>query len=218
MSQSSLPLFSSLQLTQMLCARVCHDMVSPLSAINSGLELLSESASSDNTEILDLLTHSARAATRRLVMMRTAFGSGAGGSCLNDLADLAAQGVDPEKFTLIWSLPPQCLAAHPDLHNWARLSINLLMLAVESAPYGGTIGIIAAPGNKFQMTLNLEGPTVVVHEEVRQTLQEPLQGMPESPRVAQAFWTRTILGALGRGIQIDVSGKTQLRFYTYSIV
>lgn len=217
MSHSSMPPSSALQLTQMLCARVCHDMVSPLSAINSGLELLSESTSSENTEIIDLIAHSARAATRRLIMMRAAFGSGAGVSSLDDLAELAAQGIDAQKFKLSWSFPPQCLAHHPDLHNWARLSINLLMLAAECAPYGGAIGIVAVPGDRFQMAFSLETPTVVVHEEVRETLQGLVPVVPESPRVAQAFWARTILGALGRGLQIDVSGKTQLRLQTYSI-
>jgi len=65
------------RVAQLLCSRLCHDLVSPIGAVNAGLELLEEAADDDG-RALGLITTSAAEAARRLAFYRVAFGLGVG--------------------------------------------------------------------------------------------------------------------------------------------
>src|SRR5690606_41723778 len=60
-------------LAALLCSRVCHDVISPVGAINNGLELLDEGAA--DADALDLIRTSALNAAVRLKFARLAFGA-----------------------------------------------------------------------------------------------------------------------------------------------
>src|SRR5690606_41497048 len=64
---------------ELLCSRLCHDLVGPVGAVNNGLELVEEDPSSLD-DIMPLLTSSARQAWKRLDFFRIAFGFGGGRS------------------------------------------------------------------------------------------------------------------------------------------
>ena len=64
---------SGSDLAALLCSRVCHDVISPVGAINNGLELLDEGGS--DAEALDLIRTSALNASVRLKLARLAFGA-----------------------------------------------------------------------------------------------------------------------------------------------
>ena len=51
-----------LEVAKLLCSRLCHDIVSPASAINNGMELLSGEDSAEQNEVMDLITNSAHEA------------------------------------------------------------------------------------------------------------------------------------------------------------
>ena len=57
-------------LAALLCSRVCHDVISPVGAINNGLELLDEGGS--DADALDLIRTSALNASVRLKLARLA--------------------------------------------------------------------------------------------------------------------------------------------------
>ena len=63
-------------LAQLLCSRLCHDLVGPAGAVNAGLEL-AEDGDLDG-DALDLVTSSAAEVTRRLAFFRIAFGAAGG--------------------------------------------------------------------------------------------------------------------------------------------
>ena len=68
-------------LAALLCSRVCHDVISPVGAINNGLELLDEGGTDDDA--LDLIRTSALNASVRLKFARLAFGaSGSAGASI----------------------------------------------------------------------------------------------------------------------------------------
>jgi len=60
-------------LAALLCSRVCHDIISPVGAINNGLELLDEGGA--DVEAMDLIRSSALNASVRLKFARLAFGA-----------------------------------------------------------------------------------------------------------------------------------------------
>ena len=64
---------SDLELAQLLCTRLCHDLAGPIGAVTNGAELL-QSDPSFAAEAGDLLINSAKTASVRLKALRIAFG------------------------------------------------------------------------------------------------------------------------------------------------
>tara|TARA_B100000686_G_C16622243_1_gene879888 strand:- start:268 stop:912 length:645 start_codon:yes stop_codon:yes gene_type:complete len=64
------------RVTQLLCSRLCHDLVGGISAVNTGIEFMTDS--DVNPEALDLVNKSADRVTRRLNFFRGALGYGGG--------------------------------------------------------------------------------------------------------------------------------------------
>src|SRR6185312_9911541 len=68
---------NSLDLASLLCSRLCHDLMSPVGALNNGIELLADETDPDMREkCLELLGDSARATANKLKFFRLAFGAG----------------------------------------------------------------------------------------------------------------------------------------------
>ena len=70
-----------LRVLELVCSRICHDLVSPVGAVNNGIELIREMADDDapssglESEALALIAHSAEQGSRRLRVLRIAYGA-----------------------------------------------------------------------------------------------------------------------------------------------
>ncbi len=72
----ALPEISALDLSALLCSRVCHDIISPVGAVANGLELLDEDVDEETREIaMGLIRSSTANASARLQFARIAFGA-----------------------------------------------------------------------------------------------------------------------------------------------
>src|SRR5690349_24069014 len=70
---------NSVELASLLCSRLCHDLLSPVGALNNGIELLADEQDPEMRErCLELLAESARATANKLKFFRLAFGAGGG--------------------------------------------------------------------------------------------------------------------------------------------
>ena len=65
-----------LSILELVCSRLCHDMVGPVGAAANGIELLRELGNGQGDDIIDMTDASARTAWRRLEFFRVAFGYG----------------------------------------------------------------------------------------------------------------------------------------------
>jgi histidine phosphotransferase ChpT len=130
----------SLDLAALLCSRVCHDVISPVGAIVNGLEVLEdENDASMRDFALDLIRKSARQASARLQFARLAFGAAGSAGASIDLGDAeqVARGMfQDDKVTLSWSAPRALLPK-----NRVKLLLNLLVIATNAVPRGGTIDV-----------------------------------------------------------------------------
>ena len=149
---------SALDLAALLCSRLCHDLVSPVGAINNGLEVLAEEKSEEMRESAqDLVSKSARQASAKLQFARIAFGAAGSAGAEIDLGDAeaVAQGYfEAEKADLDWRLPRLYLAK-----NKVKLLLNLLVVALTAVPRGGRISIeFADQENSAGFVIRAEGP------------------------------------------------------------
>src|SRR3982751_1856998 len=70
---------NAVDLASLLCSRLCHDLMSPVGALNNGIELLADEQDPEMREkCLELLADSARASANKLKFFRLAFGAGGG--------------------------------------------------------------------------------------------------------------------------------------------
>jgi histidine phosphotransferase ChpT len=150
---------SAPDLAALLCSRVCHDIISPVGAINNGLELLDEGGADEDA--MNLIRASARNASARLQFARIAFGAAGSAGMLIDTGDAEAVAIaflKNEKPELIWNGGRALLPK-----NKVKLLLNLILIANGAIPRGGRITVTledleSAP--KF--TLAASGPMVRV--------------------------------------------------------
>ncbi len=125
-------------LAALLCSRVCHDVISPVGAINNGLELLDEGGA--DADAMDLIRTSALNASVRLKFARLAFGaSGSVGASIDTgEAERAAKdfAAAEKKTEVVWTGPRAIIAK-----NRVKLLLNLFLVAYSSIPRGGVIEV-----------------------------------------------------------------------------
>src|SRR6476620_6704922 len=142
---------AGLDLAALLCSRVCHDLISPTGAIVNGLEVLEESKDDETRDFaLALIKKSAGQASARLQFCRLAFGAaGSAGAEINlgDAEAVARGFVEDDKTKLAWNLP-RALAPK----NRVKLLLNLLLVATQAIPRGGTLSVEGDPSQGFRIT------------------------------------------------------------------
>src|SRR3546814_5278082 len=101
-----------LRILELVCSRLCHDLVGPVGAVNNGIELLEEFDPSMADDVLPLLRNSARQAWRRLDFFRLAFGAAGGreSRTLGELGRYAAGWVASDSLWLNIGVLLACIA------------------------------------------------------------------------------------------------------------
>jgi histidine phosphotransferase ChpT len=143
-----------LRITELLAARLCHELVSPVGAINNGVELLADDPEFAE-DAAQLIGQSAAQATKRLQFYRIAYGSTvaiAGDSARKATLDLFAEG----KIACVW---PETLALTPG----SKLACNLLLVAAEALPRGGGLTLSDATSGGIEVLAAGEGARLPAH-------------------------------------------------------
>lgn len=169
----------SLDLSALLCSRVCHDVISPVGAIVNGLEVLEDESDTSMREFaLELISKSAKQASARLQFARIAFGAAGSAGASIDLADAekVSRGMfGDEKTQLTWSAPQ---ALYPK--NKVKLLLNLVMIATTTIPRGGRIDVVVSGDG--------EAPSIVItskgtHARIPPHVEDLIAGTPENGAV-----------------------------------
>ncbi len=181
-------------LPALIGSRICHDLISPIGAINNGLELLGMSGAVSGPE-MDLISDSVANANARIRFFRVAFGA-AGDQQMNRaevvsiLEDLAKGG----RFSFHWG----------PLEGSSRSDVRMAFLAalcLESAlPYGGSITTLCADG---QWTVIGEGRKVNLDESLWARLTDENATTEVAPAQVQFALLPLAAAQAGRKIEVD---------------
>jgi histidine phosphotransferase ChpT len=191
------------ELAAYLAARMCHDFISPASAIASGLDLLDDPSAQDmREEAMGLIASSARKLTDLLSFSRVAFGASASAETF-DVRDLdkLAQGVFGHmRADLEW------LTDTPSVNKpAARTLLNLAQMAGAALPTGGTAKVRAVQeGAAYAIAVEAIGPRARLRPEVLAGLQGQPQGEGLHGHWVQAYYVHLFVGDAGGRVFADV--------------
>ncbi|MGB3548874.1 MAG: histidine phosphotransferase family protein [Saprospiraceae bacterium] len=193
---------SQTDLAALLCSRLCHDMLSPVGALNNGLELLSdESDPAMRQRCLELLEQSARTSANKLKFFRLAFGAAGGFGDRVPSEEphelLNALTADDERLTLEWAV------AEPNLAKPAvKVLLNLAAIGLDSLVRGGTLAVGAERNNgATEIAIRASGPKVVFDPVIGKALAGELADEDLSGRTAPAHMIRQLADEQGGGVQ-----------------
>ena len=196
---------NSVELASLLCSRLCHDLMSPVGALNNGIELLADEQDPEmRAQCLELLGDSARATANKLKFFRLAFGAGGGfGEAIdaND-AKVALQGIfGPERrIELGWMVADEKLSK-----GAMKLMLNLALIAGDALVRGGRLDVGAeTTGAGLEIAIRGEGPRVMLDAGLREMLT---RGAPDGgdiePRAAGAWLAKALAAEAGGTIQLS---------------
>jgi histidine phosphotransferase ChpT len=184
---------SEVDLASLLCSRLCHDLLSPVGAMNNGLELLADEHDPEMKQrCMDLLAESAKSAADKLKFFRLAFG--AAGGFGNDVDPGEAKAViEPlvtasGRTTLEWAVPAGLMPKRA-----IKILLNLVLLANDALVRGGTLFVGAeSREGEHEIVIRANGPKIVMDEAIRSTLAGNLDASMVDSRTAAAWMARNL--------------------------
>jgi histidine phosphotransferase ChpT len=198
-------------LASLLCSRLCHDLMSPVGALNNGIELLADETDPEMREkCLELLADSARASANKLKFFRLAFGAagGFGDEIDTHEAEAALEGLfgAERRVQLGWVVGEEKLPK-----GAVKLLLNLALLGGDALVRGGRLDVGAEINNgKIELAVRAEGPRILLDPVLRVTLATGGDGAAVEPRAAAAWLAHNLASEAGGSIQLSDPGSDVL--------
>ena len=200
--------------TELLCSRLCHDLISPLGAINNGVEIVGEGDPSVLSDAIALIGSSARKATARLAYFRLAFGGWGSepASSFGSIRKAVELHFDEKKSPIIWSKPGTAdeTAVEKDA---AKLLLNLLLVAAECAQREAKIDVSAEfDGGKPRLHIAVQGERCKLRDDVRTGFVDAMSSGDLTVRNVIAQHCQRLCGSLGVTLAIAEPAPNSIEF------
>lgn len=202
---------NDMRVAELLASRLCHDVVGPIGAVNNGMELLNDGELDMADDALRLATQSAQQAADLLQFYRMAYGMAGHrqGGDLKPMHDLAVRLFAHHKASLDWSVHAMPTGL-PD--SAGKLILNMLLLASEALPRGGTVGVLFAEDDGMhEIAVVAVGADAGLREETQAGLAEGAPVAELTPRSVQPYFTGQLAAAMNGRLEVSVVGPGHLR-------
>jgi histidine phosphotransferase ChpT len=192
----------TIRLVELVCARLCHDLGGLIGTVGNALEMVAEDAGRDN-EIVAFAASAATALTQRLRLMRAAWGPETEALKLPALVTLVTQAVAVRRIGIdARALPPDCVFP-PAI---ARVVLNLIVLACDCLPKGGTIVLL---GEATDLLVRIDGPDAAWPAGFTDCMRDEAAAIAAITGARSVQMPLTVLFALSRGLRLSpVLGPT----------
>ncbi|MBL4789074.1 MAG: histidine phosphotransferase [Kordiimonadaceae bacterium] len=201
---------SDLDFAALLCSRLCHDLVSPVGAINNGLEILEDEKDASMREaVLDLITASTRQTANKLQFFRLAFGAAGGFSAQLDLREAEKAFnllLDGSRTVLNWQVTEPSGSK-----NLVKLVLNVGLVVSECLIRGGTLTIkMDKADDKLHLVVAATGGRVILQDVVKDALLGNLTEADLEPRTAPAYLAARVAEELDGALTVAQEGEESL--------
>jgi histidine phosphotransferase ChpT len=188
-------LTDTLNLVELVCARLCHDMGGLIGTIGTAMEMVMEEAD-QNDEIIAFAASASKSLMQRIRLARAAWGPDVDPMDLATLVDLVAPSLARQRAGL------DTRALRPDsefVPPTARVLLNVILLASDSLPKGGTIVLIGEPED---LLIRIEGPGAAWPVGLADCLRDEAVAIAAVTSARTVQMPLTALLALSRGVRL----------------
>ena len=192
------------RLIELLCSRICHDLISPVGAINNGIELIEELGDRVVDEAVGLIGASAKKMSGRLQFFRVAYGF-AGTQSIRSFREVRGlvEGIlDGGKIGLDW--PDAAVPETAPAPGWGKLLLNQVALAAEGLPRGGTLAI-AVSSTPHRLEVAARGNNAGLSDELKAALDPEIAIDALTARTVHAYFTALLARRLEAAIEVVAS-------------
>ncbi len=202
-----------IRVVELMCSRLCHDLVSPIAAINNGVELIQEVDEDMADEAMALVAQSGGRAAALLRLFRLAFGAAGAQSSITlaDAKEAAAAYLAGPKLALDWRVPEQ-VAQAPAPAGSAKVLLNLFVVACDALIHGGVITVTCeGSGADRHLVAVAAGRGATLSAEAAAALAglTPVEAL--TPRTVQAFAAGAFARHYGLAIGHDDAAPDTIR-------
>jgi histidine phosphotransferase ChpT len=191
------------ELAAHLAGRLCHDLISPVSAIVSGLDLLEDPSAQDmRDDAMNLIQQSARKLAVALSFARVAYGSSASAETFDpsDLEGLTRAVFGHVRAELDWAVRSERLEKPV-----ARALLNLAQLGITALPTGGVARLtVRTETGETVVRLEAKGPRARLRVEAQAGLRgQPMtEGLPG--QWVQAYYLNALVSDAGGRLESTI--------------
>ena len=196
---------------ELLTSKICHDLISPIGAVNNGLELLTELGPNAGPEATDLIAFSAAQASAKLQAFRMAYGAGGANSNLKaeDVLKTIGQLIRADKkITQQWD-PYADLGAPQKRAGFYKILTCALMLGIESLPKGGSLGVTGVDDSTI---VTARGADAGLRGHGPETLAQRVETDALAPKDVHAAMTALMAAQYGFSVTIGKTGDDMIEF------
>lgn len=193
-TMKSMAITIDLRVSELLMARLCHDLAGPIAAIGNGAELLEDDDPDFARQAATLIADSAGTAGKRLQLFRFAYGFSAGALAGPQPHLLATEYFSGGPTACDYS-EAACGLDPP----WQRLGCNLLMVAGEALPRGGKLALLAESGG-VAVSARGEGAGPSAETVDAMILRSPVEAL--TSRTVGAYFAGLLARALDRRLRV----------------
>ena len=195
----------SASVIELLASRICHDLVSPVGAINNGVEFMEEMGDDEEQrkEALGLIQHSASQASAKLMAFRIAYGAGGRDANIKpeDVQKAFSQLISADgKISQTWD-PYGNLGPKPLPYAFCKMLMAGMMLAMECLTKGGYVSV--RPGEGEQTLIIAESDAgVLLRDNVEAALRQDIQTEDLDPRLVHPYAISVVAEHYGYNLRV----------------
>jgi len=188
-------------LASLISSRICHDLISPIGALNTAIEVLDDTESKEmHEDALKLIKLAASEASAKLSYLRIALGTNStskGVMNLDKLKLITENMFNTEKFSFTWDMSEIKLEK-----SIARILLNILMLSIQSIPRGGKVTIkIEEKSDKLKLVTSANGIKSRLDKQTEDAFKGIIPSEEIDGRVIQSFFTGVLIDDLNGRIE-----------------
>lgn len=197
---------TDLTLATLLSSRICHDLISPVSAVNNGLEILADEQDAEMRKMaMNLIRSSAASASAKLQFMRICFGvagSMAENIPLDDAKDLAHALTKGTPVALDWRAGDVMLDKEA-----VKLLLNFVLIGFEALPRGGTLHVGARKEGATSLMISAEGPKARMQDSSAEILRNGAALADIDAKQSSLFLTHEIAKSLNATVHVMIEDE-----------
>ncbi len=195
----------SASVIELLASRICHDLVSPVGAINNGVEFMEEMGddAEQRKEALGLISHSASQASAKLMAFRIAYGSGGRDPNIKpeDVQKAFSQLISADgKISQTWD-PFGNLGPKPLPYAYCKMLMAGMMLAMECLTKGGYVSVRPGEGNQTLIIAESDNG-ILLRDNVEAALRQEIATEDLDPRLVHPYALSVIAEHYGYTLRV----------------